>query len=626
MKKKSRYLFVLILFMHMCCKVIDTGWTNGSCNNDHIVSINEQEQEERINEAELQCMMDQLDQPEIELDQCGIVWDGVYCWPASKVNETVFRPCPNYLNKFNIREKAFKSCYSVANSSESKTKWSKTNYTNCTNSKPMVCPGICEIEDHMKYFIIIRVCGYVISGFSLFLSISILLKPKLRCPRNFVHINLFLAFSLRTILVMLVDSILNVGSPKFLSIDTNVTNSAELIKNVDKGYIACKIMVSIYRYSGSVYHMAVFSEAIYLVLLLKFPYYNELKGCKFCILITWTLPFLWNIPWIFVKAFVDNIWCWQTESYYNFINKIPHTILLVANIISATYIIRVLYSKIHSRNHAMSMEKLMKYRRLAKSTLILIPIFGLHFIFFAWLPYVQLRGDCFEISTIYFETFFDSFQGFVVAITCCFIHREVRIEFILSGVQFLDSMNCIKNLRCMNCLNSDYVRQLRYMSNERRNFSVVETPPHTVMRRERLSSNNEEENVMLSSNAPKRFSSLNRASTSNEPRFSIKHSPSIVSSTNRQNKCFSFLFGNRKNDFFYEPRVKKNGIRVNSLTRKSINKSNAKIANEEQQTHQNQDQQNSTLAQILNSNLNSNANLPTTKSSITNTTTTSNLD
>ena len=65
MKKKSRYLFVLILFMHMCCKVIDTGWTNGSCNNDHIVSINEQEQEERINEAELQCMMDQLDQPEI---------------------------------------------------------------------------------------------------------------------------------------------------------------------------------------------------------------------------------------------------------------------------------------------------------------------------------------------------------------------------------------------------------------------------------------------------------------------------------------------------------------------------------------------------------------------------------
>lgn len=43
-----------------------------------------------------------------------------------------------------------------------------------------------------------------------------------------------------------------------------------------------------FRYSGSVYHVAIFAEAIYLVLLLKFPYYNELKGCKFCIFISWS--------------------------------------------------------------------------------------------------------------------------------------------------------------------------------------------------------------------------------------------------------------------------------------------------------------------------------------------------
>jgi len=32
---------------------------------------------------------------------------------------------------------------------------------------------------------------------------------KLRCPRNFVHINLFVAFSFRTILTILVDNIIN---------------------------------------------------------------------------------------------------------------------------------------------------------------------------------------------------------------------------------------------------------------------------------------------------------------------------------------------------------------------------------------------------------------------------------
>ena len=43
-----------------------------------------------------------------------------------------------------------------------------------------------------------------------------------------------------------------------------------------------------FRYSGSVYHVAIFAEAIYLVLLLKFPYYNEAKGSKFCIIISWS--------------------------------------------------------------------------------------------------------------------------------------------------------------------------------------------------------------------------------------------------------------------------------------------------------------------------------------------------
>ncbi len=53
-------------------------------------------------------------------------------------------------------------------------------------------------------------------------------------------------------------------------------------------------------------------------------------------------------------------------------------------------------------------------RRLAKSILILIPIFGLHFIFFAWLPYASLVklniGDCFEIVSTYIETSFNAFQ------------------------------------------------------------------------------------------------------------------------------------------------------------------------------------------------------------------------
>lgn len=140
----------------------------------------------------------------------------------------------------------------------------------------------------------------------------------MRCPRNYVHINLFLAFIFRTILVGLVDSILK--------------NTPTLNRNENK-HIPCKIMMIIFRYSGSVYHVAIFSEAIYLVMLLKFPYYNEMKGCRFCIIASWgkyfyffcmnfgknfykeferfffeVLPFIWMIPWILVRSFFDDEW------------------------------------------------------------------------------------------------------------------------------------------------------------------------------------------------------------------------------------------------------------------------------------------------------------------------------
>lgn len=63
----------------------------------------------------------------------------------------------------------------------------------------------------------------------------------------------------------------------------------------------CRVTVSIFRYSGSIYHMAIFSEAIYLVLLLKFPYYNELRGSKFCIVISWSMLFNYRLDLLILK-------------------------------------------------------------------------------------------------------------------------------------------------------------------------------------------------------------------------------------------------------------------------------------------------------------------------------------
>ncbi len=138
----------------------------------------------------------------------------------------------------------------------------------------------------MEIVNIIRFCCYPISLFALIISIGILFRPRLQCPRNFVHINLFIAFVLRIILLIIVDSTRG-------SVGSSVNGTSKKNESVKffaefEGTIACQSLYTLFRYSGSVYHVSISSEAVYLVLLLKFPYYSEKKGSKFSILISWS--------------------------------------------------------------------------------------------------------------------------------------------------------------------------------------------------------------------------------------------------------------------------------------------------------------------------------------------------
>ena len=101
-----------------------------------------------------------------------------------------------------VLDYAYKTCLLDSNTSE--PVWSLTNYGKCFEE--IICSETtCSIENHIDYIVMMRIVGYVASMLTLVLSIAILLRSRLRCPRNFVHINLFLAFSFRTILTMLVD-------------------------------------------------------------------------------------------------------------------------------------------------------------------------------------------------------------------------------------------------------------------------------------------------------------------------------------------------------------------------------------------------------------------------------------
>ncbi|KAF4800202.1 hypothetical protein TURU_046946 [Turdus rufiventris] len=67
---------------------------------------------------------------------------------------------------------------------------------------------------------------------------------------------------------------------------------------------------------------------------------------------------------------------------------------------------------------------LIAFRRLSRSTLLLIPLFGTHYIVFNFLPEYTSLG-----VRLYLELCIGSFQGFIVAVLYCFLNQEVSFHY-----------------------------------------------------------------------------------------------------------------------------------------------------------------------------------------------------
>lgn len=127
--------------------------------------------------------------------------------------------------------------------------------------------------------------------------------------------------------------------------------------------------------------------------------------------------------WIITRIHFEDYGCWDTieSSLLWWILKGPILTSILANFIVFIRIIRILVQKLQSPNVEKSEKS--PYSRLAKSTLLLIPLFGVHYTVFAFFP------DNFTPKIkLVFELVMGSFQGFVVAVLYCFLNGEVQAE------------------------------------------------------------------------------------------------------------------------------------------------------------------------------------------------------
>ncbi|BFY97630.1 hypothetical protein BsWGS_00669 [Bradybaena similaris] len=400
---------------------------NGSKRSRSPVNISAVEQQARLEEAHLKCLQYILYQPTPATNgtYCPRDWDDVLCWPDTAAGEVAVQPCPDYINGFKPWENASRSCmgdgtwffHDVRNRT-----W--TDLRSCTTRQYDDAITRAEfIKSHMGTIKQMYNSGYGISLASLVVSVIIMLSfRRLHCPRNSIHINLFASFILRASFSFMKENIL-VEGVGFAS-DVITDGDAPVVFKNESSHWECKLFFTCFYYILAANYMWIFAEAVYLHMLITVAVFSEKSSVKWYALLGWASPVLFVVPWVIVRAKLEDVYCWNTHPTpgYFWIMRGPIVLSIVINFLFFLNIIRVLFTKLN----AVHSPEAKKYRKLAKSTLVLIPLFGVHYIVFAWLP--KDVHPVAELVQLYFEMFFNSFQGFFVALLFCFLNGEVQGE------------------------------------------------------------------------------------------------------------------------------------------------------------------------------------------------------
>ncbi|XP_071318736.1 parathyroid hormone 3 receptor isoform X3 [Trachinotus anak] len=346
-------------------------------------------------------------------------WDGIICWPQSRAGQLISVLCPEYIYDFNHRGRAYRQCDASGNweqvSSINRT-WA--NYTECTTYLTSNHRG--QEEKVFERLHLMYTVGYSISLASLLVAVSILCYFKrLHCTRNYIHIHLFTSFICRAVSIFVKDAVL-------YSISDD--SKAEPEFTAQKPHMAgCKVAVTLFLYFLATNHYWILVEGLYLHSLIFMAFLSDKNYLWALTIIGWGVPAVFVSIWVSARASLADTQCWDISAgNLKWIYQVPILAAIVVNFLLFVNIIRVLASKLWETNTG-KLDPRQQYRKLLKSTLVLMPLFGVHYMVFMALPYTEVTGLLWQVQ-MHYEMFFNSSQGFFVAFIYCFCNGEVQAE------------------------------------------------------------------------------------------------------------------------------------------------------------------------------------------------------
>ncbi|XP_040447941.1 glucagon receptor-like [Falco naumanni] len=353
---------------------------------------------------------------------CNRTFDMYACWPDGSPGTSVNVSCPFYLPWFEKVKHGLVSRRCGADG-----QWVTVN-----GSQPWRDYSQCEeemestVEEEgahqlMVSFKVLYTVGYSLSLLTLISALLVLtVFRKLRCTRNYIHANLFASFGLRATSVMVKDALLE----KRWGMEVLQVADWEALLSHEAA-LGCRAAQVLMQYCILANHYWFLVEAVYLYKLLIGAVFSEKNYYRLYLYLGWGTPVVFVVPWMAAKYLKENVECWALNENmaYWWIIRIPILLASLINLLIFMRILKVILAKLRANQKGYADYKL----RLAKATLTLIPLFGIHEVVFIFATDEQTTGILRYVK-VFFTLFLNSFQGFLVAVLYCFANKEVKSE------------------------------------------------------------------------------------------------------------------------------------------------------------------------------------------------------
>lgn len=355
---------------------------------------------------------------------CNRTFDKYSCWPDTPPNTTANISCPWYLPWYHkVQHRlVFKRCGPDG------------QWVRGPQGQPWRNASQCQMDDeeievqkevakmYSSYQVMYTV-GYSLSLGALLLALVILLGVrKLHCTRNCIHGNLFASFVLKAGSVLVIDWLLKTRYSQKIGDDLSVS-----VWLSDGAVAGCRVATVIMQYGIIANYCWLLVEGVYLYSLLSLPTFPEKSFFSLYLGIGWGAPLLFVIPWVAVRCLFENVQCWTSNDNMGFwwILRIPVFLAILINFFIFVRIIHLLVAKLRAHQMHYADYKF----RLARSTLTLIPLLGVHEVVFAFVTDEHAQGTL-RSTKLFFDLFLSSFQGLLVAVLYCFLNKEVQAELL----------------------------------------------------------------------------------------------------------------------------------------------------------------------------------------------------